>query len=382
MKNVEALRIIKLSAFLFITFFVLLACSTSTNKDSFTKIGELHISLQDNKQDIWSYSNHIIEIDNKEYLAYASKKKKELNFINIKNNEKEYVVSLTEATNSYDFSYNDLKFYVHNLDSIFILPNETKSMFLINKNGNIINEWTLNQENYNYDFLLSGFVSSSFRYYKGNIYVRFVPRINQFKNLEFYHTILPELILNIKNNTIRFGGGWPEKYKTENYYDSYPSAIILSDSIIYSFAASHEIYVFKDSLIEKHKAKSNFISTFEIFPTDSVGNISFTVKYLTTTPRYGSLFYDKFRKQYYRTVFHATEYENEDKKTVKGSLDQPWSLMVLNKSFNVINEIVFNPHEYAFGPIFITKKGVLLPKRENKTAISDVREWYFDLIIF
>lgn len=360
-------------------FFILFSCS---KKDPIEKIKELHISLPDTKQDIWSYSSNIIEIKNEEYIAYASKKLKKIGFVNIKNNQTEFSISLNEITNSYSFDYTILKFYVHNLDSIFILPDESKSIFLINQKGNLINEWTISKETYNYDFLLSGFVLSSFNYYNNTIYVRFVPRINQFKNLELYHTILPELLLNIKTNTILFGGGWPEKYKTENFYDSYPSSILLKDSIIYSFAASHEIYIFNDSLVAKHEAKSNFIDTFEVFPTDSIGNIGFTMKYLTTAPKYGNVLYDKYRKKYYRIAFHRTEYENPDKKTVKGSLDQPWSLIILNESFKPINEFSFHPSEYAYGPIFITKEGVLLPKREKKEAISDVREWYFDLITF
>ncbi|PKP45807.1 MAG: hypothetical protein CVT95_08115 [Bacteroidetes bacterium HGW-Bacteroidetes-12] len=358
------------------------SCSSNYSENSITKLNELQISLPGKRQDIWSFSTSITVIGRQEYLTYASKKDKEIGFINIKNNKKEYVIQLSEATNNYDFSFNSLKFYIHNLDSIFILPDEAKSIFLINKKGNLINEWTINKENYDYDFILSGFVLSSFSYFNNNIYVRFVPRINQFKNLELYHTIFPELILNTKTNAIRFGGGWPEKYKTENYYDSYPSAIILKDSIIYSFAASHYVYVFnKDSLIIKSAARSNYINHFEIFPIDSVGNISFTMKYLNITSKYGNIYYDKYRNQYYRIAFHATKYENEDKKTVKGSLDQPWSIICLDANFKKLKEIAFNPIEYAYGPIFITKEGVLIPKRSNKTEKSAQREWFFDVVI-
>ena len=342
-----------------------------------TQEKDVHINFPEQKENIWSHSNYILLENGHEYLACISSKTKNINIINIENNVDEYTIPLTTIDSIFDFTHYHPKFYIHNLDSIFILPDESKTLILINRKGNQLNKWSINL-NYKYDYVLSGFNSSPIFYYKNRIYVRFVPKVSPFRQRTEYFKYLPEIAINIKNTDdyINRTGGWPEKYLKENYYDDYPSRCIIdndnSETEVYSFAADHDIYIYNNgTLIKKASAKSDSIENFEKYADDSIGNIAYTMKYLITAPRYGMIYYDKYRKLFFRIAFHKTNYVNKDGTTIKRSLDQPWSIIVLNEKFEKISELNFDPSIFAYGPIYIIKDGLLISKRKPENITDE-----------
>ncbi|MBI3502996.1 MAG: DUF4221 family protein [Bacteroidetes bacterium] len=343
---------------------------------------EIKINFPEQKNEIWSYSDNICNINKQEYIAYASNKTKKLNLINIENNKIEYSIPLTNLDSLFNQYMNPLKFFIHNLDSIFILPNESKNIILIGRQGEILNQWHINLSN-KYDYVLSGFYTSPFIYLNRKIYIRFVPLISAFKQKRDYFTCLPEIAINIFNTNeyIKFIGGWPEKYLKENHYGDYPSRCMdNSEQSIYSYDSEHDIYIYhNDKLIKKALAKSKFIDNFELFADDSVGNISYTMKYLITAPRYGKIYYDRYRKLIYRIAFPKTEYVNEDKTTVKRITDRPWSIIILNSDFQKIDEILFDPFKYNSGPLYVTNDGLLIPKANEHSQQDNTYNWNFIL---
>jgi hypothetical protein len=344
----------------------------------------VRVILPGSKSDIASYSGYIYSENEKEYFCYLNTRQKKIGFINLYTGNEEYAVPTRSLDSLFDFSFQPPKFFVQNRDSIFILPDESKIIYLIAGNGNIRDSWDLSSlEGPN--FVLSGYSSNPLFYSNNMIYVRYVPKINPFFLKAIYFKTPPELIIRLgaNGNKIIRGGGWPDKYSRENYYDDYPFLCINTNSnpqeLAYSYAADQDVYFYhNDSLIKKIPAKSQYIDTFARFNNDSIGDIEYEMKYMTTAPQYARIVYDKYRKLFYRIALHGTKLVSDDGKTIKRPLDRPWSVIVLDENKGKIFEQEFDPAQYAYGPMYVCKEGIMFPKRKKGTEESkDIYEWEF-----
>jgi len=115
------------------------------------------------------------------------------------------------------------------------------------------------------------------------------------------------------------------------------------------------------------------------------GNISKSLNYGHTNEEalqeiidnytYRTIYYDKFRQVYYRTVLNPINDLPSDDYTVM--LHQPVSVVILDKDFNKIGEVDLDRKKYSFTGWFVGEKGLYIPQINPNN--SDLKE---DEIIF
>jgi hypothetical protein len=189
-----------------------------------------------------------------------------------------------------------------------------------------------------------------------------------------YFSTPPDIRMSISGDDQENFGVWPSEYRSGvPYRDYYPQRCSNGKGkMIYGFSASDTIYVLKNGkLVSSHECKSKFMTERRPYPDDSTGHFSFLEKYDVTEPRYTGLIFDPYRNYYYRIVHHAIEYEEPGGMTVHTYFDKPWSIMVLDEQFNVLNEIKMDQSRFI-PVVFPVKEGMLIKKRQDKNAALPV----------
>lgn len=154
---------------------------------------------------------------------------------------------------------------------------------------------------------------------------------------------------------------WPANYK----YNYYGDAIDVSRTVnahlhVFSFPANDSIYVFNslDKSIRKFNCRSKFKNE-EVRPLDARfhNDINKKVEHLTINPLYRKILYDPFRDLYYRFFVNSVPLRNNDG-TYNTTVDKSLSVIVINKNFEVLDEINLPRHEWHYS--FVTDKGLCL----------------------
>lgn len=130
---------------------------------------------------------------------------------------------------------------------------------------------------------------------------------------------------------------------------------------VYSFYASEDIIIasIDHSDIKKVKAKSPYIDS----PTEKQESSEQGPKLNLELARYGDLIYDPYREVYYRFVYPKTTLEdniNWRGKAVYGR--KKFSVMILNKDFQIIGETLFPEAIYNSYVFFVHKDGLYISR--------------------
>jgi hypothetical protein len=138
--------------------------------------------------------------------------------------------------------------------------------------------------------------------------------------------------------------------------------------IIYSFANQEEIYVasLNDSLIQKVPAKSRYINDVKKYtPSRKLTDRAQLNKYECEHPFYGNLIYDKYREVYYRIAYPPTNMDEELKQNI--NLIDVWrfgrkdfSIIILDKDFQVVGETLFKDYAYSSRMLLVSKEGLYM----------------------
>lgn len=255
-------------------------------------------------------------------------------------------------------------------DSLFVALDERKKLYLLDQEGRLLKEWELERPDGKGHRL---HISSKHPFERcgSGLFLRSVPRCTPYGDTRSeYYSLPPELRLELGDSSLTpsLVGAWPDRYKERNYYDSYPHRELIERGgrvrSVYSFKAADSLYLFEGrQLRKKVEAKSRSIEAFETFQEDSLGNIAYTERYLTTAPHYGAIVWDPFRDLFYRQAFHPCSYKGPEGKRVKGASDQPWSLIVMDEDFEKLGEMKMDPKRYMPGPLLVSKSGLLVREK-------------------
>lgn len=111
------------------------------------------------------------------------------------------------------------------------------------------------------------------------------------------------------------------------------------------------------SSIKKIKIKSEYINKVKLL--DDYGNL--TPEDACSNPNYGNLIYDKYRNVYYRIAYPKTEIEKGVRGLELRSYGRKlFSIIILDKNFNIIGETLFPKYTYNSNLVFIHKDGLYI----------------------
>ncbi len=331
-----------------------------------------------------SFLFHQYLLDNMdEYLICLDSSVAAFSFYSLTNNKKVFSIPIGNVCSNYSNRWNDA--YIVSVDSVIIFNSESNQLFLLDEQGTIIDEWEFEKYIKDQEFHLFSGTSNNIYFKNKTIYcgiVRTDIRLNTKSTLLEYYNSPTNLIMKVSSNanqSFRLFGTFPDSYSNnpKNFYDVTPSRTISEENTILSFNKDHNLYIYNQDgdLIKTINAKSNYINNFVEIDEKNTYNFNYLKKYLTVEPKYERVIYDPFTHLYYRIVKHRIDnYENEDG-TIKSMLDSDYSIIFLDKNFNIIDEFLFDSKQYYIPGLIPTKNGVLLPsinKNEKHFFSSDI----------
>ena len=189
-----------------------------------------------------------------------------------------------------------------------------------------------------------------------------------------------DLSLFLKTPKLYLSGNWGAKSAVH----STPFHCFNKDEniIIVGFSGDENIYKIN---LDKTKDQSNFIKEYKA-KSNLIENIKPNIKnnndfkenraFSATTPHYTNIYYDRYRKIYYRFVTHGVSM----KKYKKGIHRKDFSVLILNKDLEIKGEKYFKNGFQKYDPykVFINKKGLYIARKD----MYDKNDDYFSFSKF
>jgi hypothetical protein len=301
--------------------------------------------------------------DGKEYLTFGNPNGNEILFYDINSGKLEFKVKPQFEGNNGVGQISG--YYIKNLDSIFLTIRGTEEIALINRNAIVEDKFPYEQT---IDNLPLTYYSSLTNVYTPLIIINnkmyIMPTCNRWGEKNpvcatidlsnhavqalpgFSYPVFP----GADNKTKRFG----IEFYVSRYYDG--------KRFVYSFYFDEDIYVasIDHKSVERVKVKSKYIN--EVNLIDDYGNV--TVEDMCENPNYGNMLYDEYREVYYRIAYPKTEIKNGVSMRELMELVEygrkNFSIIILDKDFNVIGETLFPDYTYNSTAMFIREDGLYI----------------------
>lgn len=319
-----------------------------TPDSTYISLGSLYYADYKNHKYIISYNNESLN------LNYFDAGK--FDFVSLYKPE---LLSIIPRNISYYLPYSK--------DSIFYCDSENNIFYLFNSLGKYISSWDIfkNKPESEQKFIVMSKQYYPLIYNSNTMYSRIYstesfPEVFS-KPLECSFT-KNDTGFTITNMPVRY----PSVYRSGKNYNNlsfeYVSKCINGDQSIYSFPVDHQIYIYtKDKFIASYLCKSKYINDFEVTPSDKADDLQYTIQTYCTAPYYSKIYFDKYRNLYYRIAVHAISRQKADGTLNFGWRDKPWSIIILNNKFKVLDEIYFKGTEY-FTNFLIIPEGLLFQR--------------------
>lgn len=179
----------------------------------------------------------------------------------------------------------------------------------------------------------------------------------------------------LSNKIKKFPMLHPHGKITSKNYNSYIAdisySLLMKDScFIYSFSLDENLYKVDIHSNKQNKilAKSQFAPN--VSPIRIPKELTQLIKKTCEMASYGNIMYDKYRKVYYRFVYHKMELNSkEDYRKLLHSGKTDFSIIILDENFKVLGETRFPAFTYVPHISFINEDGLYLSishfKRED-----------------
>lgn len=142
--------------------------------------------------------------------------------------------------------------------------------------------------------------------------------------------------------------------------------------LVYSFGLDENVYVVSldGNEVAKHQVESRFIKTLESPKTPD--DFMLGIQTLCETPFYGNIYYDKYRRLYYRVAYPKEDYDKEENFMDLWQFGRGnFSIIVLNEDFEVLGETFFPAYDYRSDLVLILEDGVYLSTSHYKNSSFD-----------
>ncbi len=170
-----------------------------------------------------------------------------------------------------------------------------------------------------------------------------------------------------RGNQDTYSLGYPEIYREANWGGGilwwvYADYVPDQESYIISFPISHSLYIYNPATNEvgSFYAGSKDISGITAYSNDKTYALTTeeSLKFVAETSSYANIFYDPWRKVYYRIAEFGIPYNEKNK-----GMHKPISVIILNDKLNKIGETrINNPgRNFRYG-CFVSHLGLMIPK--------------------
>lgn len=254
-------------------------------------------------------------------------------------------------------------YYIHNLDSIFLPITFETEMVIIDTATNIIDKIQYGKTTDNIPLqrtFASSHVYQPLEYIDNKLY--FVSGCNRWaeqKPVSAFINLTDKSVYALTNFNYPSFPGADNKQKMFGTAEESISRCFNGEQFIYSFFFLEEIHIisFDNPNIRSIPVKSKYIDKIRLL--DDYGNLTFND--MCENPNYGNLLYDSYRKVYYRIAYPKTEVD----KSIKGMEvyqygRKNFSIIILDKDFNIVGETLFPDYIYNSTLMFIREDGLYI----------------------
>ncbi|HML72607.1 MAG TPA: DUF4221 family protein [Macellibacteroides fermentans] len=308
----------------------------------------------------------------KEYLTFQSQGQNKLFFYDMNSCKLEFTIK-PEMTGPNGIG-RFLGYYIHNTDSIFLTSEDSSEIILINHCAILKDKFQYKKTSNN--ILLSQFYSTSFAYQPIVLIGNKMYIISGCNRWTLKNPI--SAVINISDKSIyALPFSYPHFIGANNKQkragvETFFSRCFDGKQFIYSFYYDENIYItsLNHDSIRQIKSKSKLIDKI-VLPDDydRASSLSFTLKKFCEEPNYGNMYFDKYRNVYYRIAYPKTKIENEiDPINVWQFGRKIFSIIILDKDFNIIGETVFPKYTYNSKLIFVREDGIYIGENNSRNS--------------
>jgi len=137
-------------------------------------------------------------------------------------------------------------------------------------------------------------------------------------------------------------------------------------NLVYSFAMNDTLFVVeKNGQIKRKCVRSEYFIDFPPPTAEDMKMVDEPERFATITPRYSNIFYNQWKKNYYRIAYHSQKLEAPDG-TPNTQTDNDWSVIVLDENLDLIEEVFFRGGEYRIGDFLVMPAGLLVSNENTK----------------
>lgn len=267
-------------------------------------------------------------------------------------------------------------FFCKSKDSLYIISANLK-VYLVSSQGRVYQ--TFNLMNYSktpyppYAWSENG---ADIFYSNETLYVPANPGVSfRKKRKDFFLKGLLNITLNLTDGNVKYQIPYPNREFLES--KSFTGTVVTAKCVanedtkelVYSFPGDSYVYRYGllGNLKGKHLLKSEYIQgeVSEIPSSQIIGDPLSEAVYYLNNFFYGNLYYDSFRKRYYRLVKHKLNPEAIRKDLVNGRIIKDrYSMIIADQNLNPLGEVdLDNDGKEGFegnGLFIITKEGILV----------------------
>nr|NQU88897.1 DUF4221 family protein [Bacteroidota bacterium] len=318
-----------------------------------------------------------LETDSMNIFVMLNTSDVELRFYNENNYEVKHIIALSHLLSQEDvIPIFSSSFHLHSPDTIIFA--KTNCIFHIDILGNEKNKWVLDDCFSDNGLKISVASHIPVVYSNRKIYAGITAHsdCSNFEGRRFYfNNIMPQGVIDIeKDTTLTLLGEFPSIYcNGQNFMDYSPYFCIENNNLVLSYGVNDSLFIYDDfGFVNKVKMRSHHFKNPSHFPDDSANNYSYYRKYYLNEARYQRIVYSGFNEMIYRMVIIPTALKNDDDTFRKAN---NWSLMVIDRDYKLLGEIMFNSEEY--GPFFHpTDKGIMLWKMMGSESDSSIVSFF------
>lgn len=364
---------------LFLSLTLLTNCQSDqvSSKSSDYKIDstKLSIGLQSNSLFNTAFvSSQYVTVDKIDYLVGYDFNQHQLEWFDITNGSALKIQKLPRV--GPDGVPNLYSFYVHNLDSIFILG--LRNIKIVDINGRVKRSIPINfsteREKNDIDFqqysLYNTPRNNSPIYYssaQGKLYAAVKPNVSRLSTEKFDHPLC--VSYDLENDLFEFLPiKLPKEYHKQFFPKDKPSLSFYDDIIIYNFPFSSKIYIynFTTGASQIFPSKSQLIPN-EVKPMlkSQLDDQTQALMHISTHSEFLPTYYSNTSQQYYRMAFAPL---NEDE--AKGNEGKRGKVLisVFDKELNLLDEILLEDY-LVRGSTYSSIKGYLMFPKDRKENV-------------
>ncbi len=246
------------------------------------------------------------------------------------------------------------RFYFHNIDSIFFIYGDSyKQVALYNSGGTMVNKWDIIFPEPFEDYWISNELFYTFEYDPLTESVGFWMSRGLVTTLDYQRSVL-QCRFNLHTRKYRVFGEYPhEFYQTIYYPNNDVNGYSTKKYFVSYYMPSHEVHLYSRqtlSLTKRLKIKSQYVPEyFNPFITsdDEERGMQEEMDYNVEHAFYVKMITNENNSLNYRIAKLATPLKYPDGKR-RLFFDMPFSIMVLDEEFKLIQEQMFPGGKYDF----------------------------------